>query len=247
MAIGYSAKTWVDGSSPALSAANLQTLDDALEDACDEIDFRASKWAGKTIGWYGSSIAYEEDIQPYVDAVLRTVSTTYAISGSLVTGSGITALNNATRISGVTATHDVVIVDCGTADFLASTLFGTIDSVTNSEFFGGLNLMFANLVARFPAKRIVILTPPFAYPTVAEWGSEHLQNLATLMIQDYAYSIIDAAHEWGIPVADLNGASGINKGNYETYLTDGLMPNTAGAKRLASVVIGVLRSIEPTE
>ena len=38
MAIGYTPQTWVNGSAPALSAANLQTMDNGINSACDAVD-----------------------------------------------------------------------------------------------------------------------------------------------------------------------------------------------------------------
>lgn len=38
MAIGYTPQTWVNGSAPALSAANLQTMDNGINAACDAVD-----------------------------------------------------------------------------------------------------------------------------------------------------------------------------------------------------------------
>ena len=38
MAINYTPQTWVNGSAPALSAANLQTMDDGINAACDRLD-----------------------------------------------------------------------------------------------------------------------------------------------------------------------------------------------------------------
>lgn len=51
MAIGYTKKTWANGAPPALSAANLQALDDAVEAACDGVDALP---AAASI-WYSSS------------------------------------------------------------------------------------------------------------------------------------------------------------------------------------------------
>ena len=38
MAIGYTPQTWVNGTAPALSAANLQTMDNGINAACDALD-----------------------------------------------------------------------------------------------------------------------------------------------------------------------------------------------------------------
>ena len=51
MAIGYTKKTWANGGPPALSAANLQALDDAVEAACDGLDAMPAAAAL----WYSSS------------------------------------------------------------------------------------------------------------------------------------------------------------------------------------------------
>ena len=46
MAIGYTPQTWVDGSAPALSAANLQTMDNGINSACDALDAMAADGTG---------------------------------------------------------------------------------------------------------------------------------------------------------------------------------------------------------
>ena len=38
MAIGYTPQTWANGAAPALSAANLQTIDNGINAACDAVD-----------------------------------------------------------------------------------------------------------------------------------------------------------------------------------------------------------------
>lgn len=38
MAISYSKKTWVNGGAPAISAANLQVIDNGIQAACDQLD-----------------------------------------------------------------------------------------------------------------------------------------------------------------------------------------------------------------
>lgn len=35
MPLNYTKRTWVNGSSPAISAANLQAMDDGIKQACD--------------------------------------------------------------------------------------------------------------------------------------------------------------------------------------------------------------------
>ena len=42
MAIGYTPQTWVNGSAPSLSAANLQTMDNGINAACDALDTAAT-------------------------------------------------------------------------------------------------------------------------------------------------------------------------------------------------------------
>lgn len=46
MAIGYTPQTWVNGSAPALSAANLQTMDNGINAACDALDAMAVDGTG---------------------------------------------------------------------------------------------------------------------------------------------------------------------------------------------------------
>ena len=60
--------------------------------------------------------------------------------------------------------------------------------------------------------------------------------------------MMEIAHNYGIPVADLSGNAGWNDGNIEAYVKfDGayLHPNEEGMIRVGKILINTLKEIEP--
>ena len=152
------------------------------------------------------------------------------------------------RINQISDDTDVLLFMGGTNDWAQSVMLGNINSTSKSEFYGALNIMTEKLVNKFPNKIIVYLTTPYGlYPNNGWSDEEGLKNKLGLTTNDYADCIVNIAKKFNIYCVDTR-KTGWNKFNKEYYLqNDGafIHPNEEGGKKLGSVIIGGLKSIEP--
>ena len=71
------------------------------------------------------------------------------------------------------------------------------------------------------------------------------ENDIHLTAIDYVNAMKEVAEQFSIPYIDIFETSGINQLNRNTYISDGVHPNTDGQKMLARAVIGGLKNIIP--
>jgi len=116
----------------------------------------------------------------------------------------------------------------------------------NNTYKGRINIGIAALKKIFPDKQIVLLTP--THRSTAEFGEKNVQpdesyqNRCGEYIDPYIQAIKEAGNIWGIPVIDLNSATGLNPMIDEQSIyfydknIDRLHPNTAGQERIAKTL-----------
>lgn len=208
----------------------------------------------KVLSTMGDSITQQGLWQPHLVAKLGFSSfLNNGVGGTKIidsNGSDTTAMCRDERINAISASSDVVLVMGGTNDWVQSASLGTITDTVTNTFYGALKTMCKKLRTRFPDKLICLLTTPYgAYPNYPGWtDTTGLKNNHGLTAGDYGDAVIKVGKLYGIPVIDVYGNAGWNIDNIATYVSnDGayLHPNAEGAKRLASVVIGGLKRVEP--
>jgi len=141
---------------------------------------------------------------------------------------------------------DIVVVFGGTNDFgHGDAPLGTMEDRTVDSFYGALHTLYLSLLNRFPAASIVILTPLHRIcedMPVSPSG----RFFRHYPLKDYVRAIREVAEFYSLPVLDLFAASGLQPRVdviNETYFLDGLHPNAAGHKVLASQVMAFLQSL----
>lgn len=211
-----------------------------------------SKWSGKTWATLGDSITAGGLWQPGAVTSLGLRWSNFGIGGTKVSGSvgDANAMCQDTRINAIPTTQDLVTVMGGTNDWAQNVPLGAVDSADPLTFYGALNTMVTKLMARFPAKRVVLFTTPYGeiYDYVPRGWSNAYTNTQGLTPRDYAEAVRTACKRWGLPCVDVQANAGWNTLNIRTYLNDDgalLHPNAVGAARVSEVVIGSLRSLEP--
>jgi lysophospholipase L1-like esterase len=215
-----------------------------------------TNWNTKKWSAFGDSITYQNKWQPYVVSALGLVSSNFGVSGTTisdVSGTDTTAMCRDERINAIDINSDLITVLGGTNDWAQNVPMGKIDDQAANTFYGALNVMCKKLIARYPTKRIILLTTTFGkmanrYSFPDKYGIVNSQGFTT---GDYGNAIIAVGRLYGIPVVDIFGNAGWNDVNLLTYVTDDtngvyIHPNDAGARRMAELVIGKLKSIEPT-
>ena len=149
------------------------------------------------------------------------------------------------RVAGMDPDADIVVVWGGTNDFGHGDVpLGTIDDRDNTTFYGALHCLYRALWEKYPTAQIVVMTPLHRvgeHDTLNEHGNPAIAPFK--VIRD---TIIEVAAYYSFPVLDLYAVSNLNPELpiiKETFMPDGLHPNDAGHQRIASRLIGFLRSL----
>jgi lysophospholipase L1-like esterase len=136
---------------------------------------------------------------------------------------------------------DLVIVFGGTNDFgHGDAPFGAFGDRTNDTFMGACHYLFSELVKKYPAARIVVLTP-----LQTSYDQNPSANTGKPLV-DYVDAIIQVAAYYSLPVLDLYRTAGICPRIPEQlslFMPDGLHPNDAGAYRIADRLAEFLRGL----
>ena len=141
---------------------------------------------------------------------------------------------------------DIVAVFGGTNDFgHGDAPLGHMEDRTPDTFFGALHLLYAGLIARYPAARIVVLTPLHRLCEDSPYGNGKKAVPSGLLI-DYVRAIRQTAEYYALPLLDLYAASGLQPNVpviRELYIPDGLHPNDAGHRVLAERIAAFLSAL----
>jgi lysophospholipase L1-like esterase len=242
---------WVGGANPTVYVPfsyldgnkvfiNGRSLDSALTNV--KTTFESKKWTS-----YGDSITELNSWQPYVVNNLgmvhtnRGVGSTRVSGESFVTEGGVTkySMCSDTRIATIPIDTEIITVMGGSNDWSVGAAIGTMSSpMDNTTFYGAYRLMLDKIYVRVPNARVVILIPPYR-------DSESTTPINGYYLEDYRKAIREIAYYYGYQTIDLKAACGINQANKSTFLMDVVHPNDAGGKRIAEVVIGALKAVEP--
>lgn len=141
---------------------------------------------------------------------------------------------------------DVVVVFGGTNDFgHGNAPIGGEYDRTPDTFQGACHYLMNGLLNKFPDSTIVIMTPLHRSNEDNPRGDGHKEaNCAPL--STYVDIIKKVAAEYSLPVLDLWSMSGIQPKVdviKQKYCPDGLHPNDAGHKIIASRLAGFLKSL----
>jgi len=177
--------------------------------------------------------------------------TSFGIGGTTISGTSTTAFNNDARVNALSSTAKLILCLGGTNDWAQSIALGLETSTTLTEFYGGLNVLIEKLLIKYNTAGILtqFVFIGTTYGELITLGSfpNGYTNGVGLTTKDYADAIRKRCLFYGIPYVDSSNL-GWNNINIRDYITDdgGLLhPNEFGGKRLASIVVGKLKAIEP--
>ena len=149
------------------------------------------------------------------------------------------------RVAAMDPDADIIVVWGGTNDFGHGDVpLGTIDDRDNTTFYGALHTLYRDLWEKYPTATIVVMTPLHRVGEHSELN-EH-GNPAIAPFKVMAETIKEVAAYYSFPVLDLYAVSNLNPELpiiRETFMPDGLHPNDAGHERIASRLIGFLKSL----
>lgn len=149
------------------------------------------------------------------------------------------------RIVEMDLTSDLFVIAAGTNDFYTNCPLGTVTDEVKTTFYGALNIICKYLVQNTTNKNILFITPIKRYQGLVTLPDS--PNTLGLTLKQYRDAIIERCDYYSIPVLDMWSVSGMNP-SFNTALfadTDGkhVHPNVAGHERMASFVIGYLKSL----
>lgn len=150
------------------------------------------------------------------------------------------------RVAEMDGDADIVIVFGGTNDYgHGDAPIGTMADRTPDTFYGGLHTLYRSLIEKYPASKIVVLTPLHRLVEDDPYGDPR-KEAPSLVLKEYVQIIREVAEYYALPILDLYATSGYQPNVpvlYERYTADGLHPNDAGHEMLAEQIVKFLQRL----
>ena len=149
------------------------------------------------------------------------------------------------RVDELDKDSDIIVVFGGTNDFgHGDAPLGNIDDTAEETFYGALNVLYSNLISKFPTARIIVITPTHRLNEnrlINEIGIRNMTNL-----KGYADIIKEVAKKYSLPVFDFYSKLGITPEIEEQknlYMPDGLHPSDKGHEKMADLFISEIQTL----
>ena len=223
-------------------------------------DFVPDKFGNTYLSESTKTVTKEE--AAYIRIMVRTkrtelyVQTAIAEKISVVDGNGNKAkitetwrtINDAlrtpltARFDLMTDDADVIVVHCGTNDFVWTDV-GTPTDTTNLTFCGALNNLILGLQQKYPNKPIIFMTP--LQRMQDGYTTPEAENIFGYTLNDYRNIILTTCASYGIPVIDTyeSGPSPYKPEQVSWFDEAGTHPNQLGHYWLGKVVIEELQKL----
>jgi lysophospholipase L1-like esterase len=210
-------------------------------------------WSGKLWTSLGDSITKQELWQGYIVNYFNVTHTNCGANSTALAGVGATAFWQTVRLDAVKAANPDFITILGGANDLASNiLIGTsaefeedLGDKDTGVFLGAYSYIIENLLTWKPTLKIFILGTTWAHNDgKALWVANGGSVTTGLTYTDFSDASMQVAKYYGLPFVDLHGEMQLNVITNTTLLSDNIHPNTAGAKRIAEVVIGRFKAFD---
>lgn len=247
---GRSSSVYVPYAKTAIKNEFLPDLDATSE--------KFDAWSGMHFVSLGDSITARNDWQPFVVEKLNFLHhTNLGIGGTTLGGNGFNeAFHKDVRLNAVKAANpDVLTILGGANDLARNLLIGeatqfelTLADKDRNTFIGAYSYIIETLLTWKPTLRIFILGTTWGHDDGKALWVENGGSVTTkLTYTDFRDACKLVAQYYGLPYIDVGGEMGLNKVTKTLYLSDGIHPNAYGAARMAEVVIGKMKEIEPIE
>ena len=156
-------------------------------------------------------------------------------------------LDFCSRVAEMDPDADLICVFGGTNDFgHGDAPFGTFEDRTAETFCGALHTLFVSLIEKYPAAKIMVMTPLHRRGEYDSVGGDGGKPEGSPDLLDYVNMIRRVAEYYSLPVLDLYAVSGMQPAVdviRERYMPDRLHPNNAGHVILTDLIV---RFIETT-
>lgn len=174
----------------------------------------------------------------------------YGISGTRIARQHKPTVDNpsfdqhyVSRVAGMEEDADVIVVFGGTNDFgHGDAPLGQMSDREDGTFYGALHCLFITLINKYPAAKIMMLTPMHRWNEDDPRGDNKSTEVGTL--ETYVNIIREVAQYYSVPVLDLYAGSGITPRVEilkQRYMPDGLHPSDAGNELLCELIANFIR------
>ena len=220
-------------------------------------------WSGRSAVFVGDSITAgigtTKLYYQFLEEALELGSVTaMGVSGSCISaysdyGTGNQPLIN--RYQSIPSA-DLIVIFMGTNDYGHETPLGTAEDSQDGTFYGALNTIIPDLVAKHPSSKIVFVTPlhRYGFGTSKILGInftyDNIPNGVGATLGDYVEALKTVCTNNGVSVIDLYTECTLDPSDNEirtNYMPDGLHPNAAGHEVIAAIMASHIRSYEPIE
>lgn len=151
----------------------------------------------------------------------------------------------ASRVEGMIEGADYAFVFGGTNDFgHGDAPLGKFGDKTADTFYGGLYELYAKLCGKYPAARIVAITPLHRLSENEPYNENQVKR--TAMLSDYVNAVREVAQKFSLPVLDLYANANIQPQIEQIrglYMPDGLHPSDLGHRRIAEMLCRFIQTI----
>ena len=199
-----------------------------------------NRYAGKIISCLGDSITAIPSWVGLIGSDLNATMLNVGLSGSAIAyKAGMSAQSFVKRYVNLSSTSNLVIIFGGINDFFQDIPLGAEDSTTNTDFYGALNIILANIWTYCPTADLLFCTP---YNDI----NSKTPNDQSLTLKDYRDAIIKRCAFYSVPVLDLYACSGLDftqSALAARYSSDNTHPNMLGYRRLADRIVRALSNL----
>lgn len=146
---------------------------------------------------------------------------------------------------------DIITIAYGTNDYNSDTpLDNENNKFDTSTYCGGLRYAIKNLLQKYPAITIILLSPIYRYwsssqdYSTVDQDSDSKENLLNLKVIDYVNAMKAVAEEYHLPFFDNYNRSGLDKFTAPTWLRDGThLTRTTGVDKIGHLVGNEVKSV----
>ena len=183
--------------------------------------------------------AASKDTSKYYQVINGQSYTTYAYkNGSWQTDSTALRTPITARYNFMDDDAEIVCVHCTTNDWCYDwTELGDFESTSVNTYYGALKQLIENLIAKYPTKTIIFITP--LKRAQDPYNKPDSKNANGKTLKEYRDILIEVCGFYGIPVIDLWAISGLNPYlSSQANLFDAVKthPLTAGHKKMGDIV-----------
>lgn len=210
-----------------------------------------SKWKGKTLVAFGTSMTYRcSSDGGYLKVLQDTLGlksyTNNGLDGNAIAYvSGRTGISRKIQSTDITG-YDIVLIEGCTNDFKLNVKVGEVGNMgdtsfdDSADFCQALRKAIESVYASNPEANIILVADP--QRDNADYDVNYTNSAGHKLI-DYVNAMLQVGALYSIPVCDLYRNSGINQYTLSAYTSDGLHPNTLGYKRIGNVIASSLENM----